>query len=75
MNEPPNQQRVLETQGELAFRFVGMLLIVFGVFNEFVAAVDDQPAAISTFGLFMLGVSSMIYSRLCQIARFLAESR
>ena len=58
-----------DTIGELLFRFIGGVMIVAGVFVAIASLSRKHNLPFDGSNLMMLGAASMIYSRLCQIAR------
>ena len=77
MNEPPTPRPTppAETLGELALRSSGVLFLIAAGFIELMGLVSDDPPPIDSLVFLILGGVFMIYGRLSQIARLVAERR
>ena len=75
MNEPLKSLAAtrVETPGELTLRIVGVLLLIAAGFIEIVGLASDDPPPVGSLVFLILGGVFMIYGRLSQIARLLAE--
>ncbi len=75
MNESlkPLASTRVETPGELTLRIVGVLLLIAAGFIEIVGLASDDPPPVGSLVFLILGGVFMIYGRLSQIARLLAE--
>jgi len=65
----------VETAGELVMRIVGVLLLIAAGFIEIVGLASNDPPPVGSLVFLILGGVFMIYGRLSQIARLLAEQR
>jgi len=65
----------VETTGELVMRMVGVLLLIAAGFIEIVGLASNDPPPVGSLVFLILGGVFMIYGRLSQIARLLAEQR
>lgn len=77
MNEStmlPTSIRV-ETPGELTLRVVGVLLLIAAGFIEIVGLASNDPPPVGSLVFLILGGVFMIYGRLSQMTRLLAEQR
>ena len=75
MNEPLKSLAAtrVETPGELTLRIAGVLLLIAAGFIEIVGLASDDPPPVGSLVFLILGGVFMIYGRLSQIARLLAE--
>ena len=74
LTESPISSRI-ETPGELVLRVVGVLLLIAAGFIEIVGLASNDPPPVGSLVFLILGGVFMIYGRLSQIARLLAEQR
>ncbi|WP_428306672.1 hypothetical protein [Lacipirellula sp.] len=65
----------IETTGELTLRITGVLLLIAAGFIEIVGLASNDPPPVGSLVFLILGGFFMIYGRLTQIARVLAEQR
>jgi hypothetical protein len=75
VNEPLKSLAAVrvETPGELTLRIAGVLLLIAAGFIEIVGLASDDPPPVGSLVFLILGGVFMIYGRLSQIARLLAE--
>ena len=65
----------VETAGELVLRVVGILFLIAAGFIEIIGLASNDPPPVGSLVFLILGGVFMIYGRLSQIARLLAEQR